>query len=51
MARKAIPIRPNIIASIEGARIDLTRAALVVREGDDAVFSRQTGHRSGKFQT
>src|SRR6476660_4174040 len=35
MPRKAIPIGPNILALIEDARIDLARAALAVREGDN----------------
>lgn len=35
MARKAIPIGPNILALIEDARTDLARAALAVREGDN----------------
>lgn len=35
MARKAIQIGPNILALIEDARIDLARAALAVREGDN----------------
>ena len=35
MARKAIPIGPNILALIEDARIDLARAALAAREGDN----------------
>ena len=35
MPRKAIPIGPNILALIEDARIDLARAALAAREGDN----------------
>lgn len=35
MARKATPIGPNILALIEDARIDLARAALAVREGEN----------------
>lgn len=51
MARKANPTSTNILALIKGARIDLARAALVVCEGDDSGFSRQTGHRSFNFRT
>jgi hypothetical protein len=35
MPRKAIRIGPNILALIEDARIDLARAALAAREGDN----------------
>lgn len=35
MAGKAIPIGPHVLALIEDARIDLARAALTVREGDN----------------
>lgn len=35
MARKASAIGPNILALIEDARIDLARAALAVREGNN----------------
>lgn len=35
MARKANPIGPHVLALIEDARIDLARAALAVREGDN----------------
>jgi len=51
MARKANPIGPSILASIEGAQIDLARATLAIRKSDDAVFSRQTEHRSFEFLT
>ena len=35
MARKASPIGPHVLALIEDARVDLARAALAVREGDN----------------
>lgn len=35
MPRKASPIGPSVLALIEDARIDLARAALAVREGDN----------------
>lgn len=35
MARKANPIGPHVLALIEDARVDLTRAALALREGDN----------------
>lgn len=35
MARKANSIGPHVLALIEDARIDLARAALAVREGDN----------------
>lgn len=35
MPRKTSPIGPSVLALIEGARIDLARAALAVREGDN----------------
>lgn len=35
MARKATSIGPHVLALIEDARIDLARAALAVREGDN----------------
>ncbi|PWG16080.1 hypothetical protein [Salibaculum griseiflavum] len=35
MARKAIPIGPNILALVEDARIDLACAALALREGEN----------------
>lgn len=35
MARKANPIGPHVLALIEDARVDLARAVLAVREGDN----------------
>jgi hypothetical protein len=35
MARKASPIGPHVLALVEDARVDLARAALAVREGDN----------------
>ncbi len=35
MARKANPIGPHVLALIEDARVDLARAALALREGDN----------------
>lgn len=35
MARKASPVGPNILALIEDARIDLARAVLAIREGEN----------------
>jgi hypothetical protein len=35
MPRKALPIGPNILALIEDARIDLARAVLAIREGEN----------------
>jgi hypothetical protein len=50
MARKAIPIGPNILALIEEARVDLTRAAQTVRKWVNPVSNCPTGHRSFKFR-
>lgn len=50
MARKAIPIGPNFLALIEGARIDLARAAHPVRKSDNLVCNCPIGHRSFKFR-
>jgi len=46
MARKAIPISPNILALIEEARIDLTRAAQSIRKCVNPVPNCATGHRN-----
>ena len=35
MPRKSSPVGPNTLAVVEGARIDLARAALAIREGDN----------------
>lgn len=35
MPRKASPIGPNTLAVVEGARIDLVRAVLAIREGEN----------------
>jgi hypothetical protein len=35
MARKASPVGPHIHSLIEDARVDLVRAVLAVREGDN----------------
>ena len=51
MAQKANPIGTKILALIKCARIDLARAALVVHEGGNSFFSRQTGNRRFKFRT
>jgi hypothetical protein len=50
MARKAIPIGPNILALIEEARVDLTRAARPVRKCICPVSNCRSGHRNFKFR-
>lgn len=35
MARKAHAVGPNFLALVEDARIDLARAALAIREGEN----------------
>ena len=50
MARKAIPIGPNILALIEEVRIDLTRAAQTVRKCVNPDSNCPSGHRSFKFR-
>jgi hypothetical protein len=50
MARKAIPIGRNILALIEEARVDLTRAEQTVGKWVNPVSNCPTGHRNFKFR-